>query len=169
MNKTQRDNLKSRLKALSYYQIAGGVYGIGNIIWVLATNLISMNLLLILAIFIPFTILNSYSIFVGQQLLKGKIENGLKYSIINQALQVFYFELFGYAYKFVAGIGVIFTIDYTDDLLLRTTFSFPTSQLSINLNGDLVIIGINLIPLFLIRFIIKAREKIEELNYEFRL
>ncbi|MEA5137863.1 hypothetical protein [Arcicella rigui] len=169
MNKTQRDSLKSRLKALSYYQIAGGVYGIGNIIWVISTSIITMDRLFFLVLIIPLTILNSYSIFVGKQLLKGKIENGLKHSMINQALQVFYFELFGYAYQFIAGIGVVFTIDYTDDLLLRTTFSLPTSQLSINFNGDLIIAGLNLIPLFLIRFIIKAQEKIEDLNYEFRL
>jgi hypothetical protein len=97
-----KDIEKIKLQALSYYQIVGGIIGIGLVILSFAqANRITGLVVVIFAFAIG---LFSFSIFCGQQLLKGNIKKGLKLSTINQILQIIHFTILGFRFNYIAGI-----------------------------------------------------------------
>ncbi|MDN3586907.1 hypothetical protein QWY86_09525 [Pedobacter aquatilis] len=116
---------------------------------------------LLILIFIFAAGLYSFSIYCGQLLLKGKIKEGLKLSTINQALQVINFAIFGFSFKFVAGLILSIGIDYTNDFNFTFNFSFPGFQFNINSNGELVTVGFNIVAIYLVYFINKIQQEID--------
>src|SRR6185312_8988857 len=118
MNDLLDNSLKGKLKGLAYYQIIGGVLGICLTIWLLAQTGTITGLVIIL--FSVALGLYSFSIYSGQQLLKGNTKKGLRLSVINQILQTINFAISGFAYKYVAGLMLYVGIKYLDGL----TFSF---------------------------------------------
>lgn len=84
---------KPKIKALGIYQVAGGIIGFVLTIWTIAGYIDSMKGILILLFSIALG-LYIYSIYCGILLLKNSKE-GLKHSLINQALQMVSFSFFG--------------------------------------------------------------------------
>lgn len=160
MNVKLPNKLKAKLKRLANYQIAGGIIGIIWTIWLIAQTLTISGLILL--IYLLAVGLYSFSIYCGRLLLKGKYELGLKLSTINQSLQIFSFALMGFAFKFVAGLYLGFSIDYTNDFKFDTKFSFSAFQININTDEELITLGFNFVAVFLVQYIMRIKEEIEE-------
>jgi len=159
-NEFIKQNEKTKLQILSYYQMAGGILGIGLVIWLIAkTEVITGLLLLIFAVDIG---LFSFSIFCGQQLLTGKIKRGLILSTINQILQILQFAILGFAFKYVAGFMLSVGIDLTTTFRFTFNFEFSALTITINRDEDLLKVGINIIAIFLVFFIDRLEDKIEQ-------
>lgn len=160
MENILNNDIKSKIKGLAIYQIAGGIIGIGLTIWLIAQTVTITGLAIL--IFILAAGLYSFSIYCGQQLLIGKIKSGLKLSTINQALQVINFAVLGFAFKFVAGLIMSIGIDYTNDLNLTFNFSLSEFQFNINSDKELVTVGFNIAAIYLIYLIDKLQQEIEK-------
>jgi len=152
------DKITSQLKVLSYYQIAGGIIGLGLTIWLVIT-LISFQWLLLLLFLIAF-LLYAFSIYCGVMLLRN-IETGLRFSKINQFLQIIHFTAFGYAFQYVSGIYLSVGIDLTTALNFTFNFGISSWQIKVNSEDPTIAVSLNLVALFLIIFIDKARDQIK--------
>jgi len=160
MNKNISKSIARKINLLAYYQLAGGVVGMLMILWAL-TQIGSITGL-VLAILIIVALLYSFSIFCGRKLLSGEIDLGLKLSKLIQVVQIFSFALLGYAFKFIAGFGVLIGFDFTDSFNFR--FAFNTSDFQINYNSDdeVVSLMVNILAIYLIQFISELQEDIKE-------
>ena len=109
------------IKIISWLQIVGGVTGLGLVAYLLLnTGTINGPVLLI---FLTGLGLFSYSIYSGKRLLTDdNKKTGIILSIINQALQIVQWSMFGYAFVYSAGAEL--TIG-----LQETTFKFNISAL----------------------------------------
>ena len=153
----QDDKLK--LKGLAYYQIAGGIFGIGALIFALAQAGAITGLLLLLYI-LAFG-LYSFSIFCGQQLLKGNLIKGLKISTINQVIQTIQFAVFGISFQYISGFGFTTGFDITSDFKFVSTFSLSEFICNVNYEKDLAIVGINIVAIIVLYFIENLKRKIK--------
>ena len=149
--------INSQLKVLSYYQIAGGIIGLGLTTWLIIT-LISFQWLLLL-LFLIALLLYAFSIYCGVILLRN-IETGLRFSKINQLLQVIHITALGYAFQYVSGICLSVGFDLTAELNFTFNFDISAWQIKINSDDPTVVISLNLVALFLIMFIDKAINRI---------
>lgn len=160
MNIKLPNKLKTKLKRLAYYQIAGGIIGIILTIYLIEQTVTITGLVLL--IYLLAVGLYSFSIYCGRLLLKGEYELGLKLSTINQSLQIFSFALMGFAFKFVAGLYLGFSIDYTNDFKFATKFSFSALQINMNTDKELITLGFNFFAVYLVQHIMRMKEEIEE-------
>ena len=162
MRNNVRD-LKPKLKALSIYQVIGGVIGLGSIVYLVATtNPLSILLIPIILVAVG---LFGYSIYCGILLSKKQL-SGLKHSKINQLLQVVHFTLFGYAFQYVSGAHLSLGLDLTQVLNFKFNFSLSTWQININTGEPDMVVSLNLIALFLIVFIDKAVQRLKASELE---
>ena len=152
-----------QLKVLSYYQIAGGIIGLGLTIW-LIISLISFQWLLLL-LFLIALLLYTFSIYCGVILFKN-IETGLRFSKINQVLQVIHFTALGYAFKYISGVHLSIGLDLTESLEFQFNMSISGWQFTINDDDPSIIVSLNLVALFLIVFIDKIKLKIKKEQLE---
>ncbi len=159
MNLLLPNKIKTKLEQLAYYQIAGGTIGFIMVIWLIAQTTTITGLIILIFIFAGG--LYSFSIYCGRLLLKGDYNLGLKLSTINQALQIFSFALFGFAFKFIAGLCIGVGIDYTDDFNIKFSFSLSDFQISINQDKELITLGFNIVAVFLIQYILRIKDEIE--------
>jgi hypothetical protein len=154
--------IKPRLMALSIYQIIGGVLGIGLTLWMInLTSVSSVFLLLVLFV----CALYGYSIYCGVLLLQER-KDGLVHSKINQLLQVVSFSLLGYAYQFTSGAALSVGLDLTESLSFKFNLSASSWQVNINSDSRALIVNVNLLALFLIRFIDKTRKRRKGMEVE---
>jgi hypothetical protein len=155
------NKINTQLKVLSYYQIVGGIIGLGLTIW-LTTTIVSFHWLLLL-LFLIAVLLYAFSIYCGFMLLKN-IELGLKFSKINQLFQVIHFSILGYAFKYISGIHFSIGLALTESLNFQFDLSFSSWEITINDDDLSIIISLNLVALFLIAFIdqLKTRMKTDQ-------
>ena len=152
--------MKDVLKYFGWYQIAGGVFGIGMILWVILQSGVINNLtVLIIVLTLAFY---SFSIYCGSLLIKGETGKGINLSIINQILQVFHFSVLGVTYKYVSGVLLAIGIDYTTDFIVKFDFSLSAIDISYYSNGDDLIVMTNIIPLVLIGYLNKVQSTATE-------
>lgn len=121
---------KSEISGLGIYQIIGGAIGIVVVIWALLNNqqYSTTVFLLYLVIAAFFT----FSIYCGILCIKQH-NNVLKFSLLNQALQLISFALLGFAFKYVAGAYLDIGMDFaTWDF----SFKIGLSAVEINVNSD---------------------------------
>ena len=161
---------EEKIKGLAYYQLIGGIFGVGLSIWLTSkATLINGTVLLIIVLAFG---LSFFSIYCGQQLLKQNFNRGLQLSLINQALQAINFAMLGYAFKFDVGFLLGAHVDLTNGFNLGLDFSFPTFQFNINSDNNSIIVGINLLAFYLIYLIqklqhqIKTHKKTDEMENE---
>jgi hypothetical protein len=151
---------KNKIERLAYYQIAGGALGVIMLIWLIA-QIVTITGLVIL-IFVLAVGLDIFSIYCGRLLLKGEHDIGLRISTINQALQIFSFALFGFAFKFVAGLCLGIGIDYTNDFKFDFNLTISTFEISINTEHELITLGFNFVAVYVIQYIIRIKDEIED-------
>ncbi|WP_301929355.1 hypothetical protein [Ferruginibacter sp.] len=147
------------LLKLGLYQVIGGVAGIIVFIWLFYRGQVFTLLAFVPYMFVLVFFL--YSIYCGILCMKVK-KAALTHSFINQLLQLVPFTVFGFAFKYVAGIGIMVGFDLTHTI--NFTFDADISSFafgSINDPADFVI-EINLIALVLVIWIDKLRTKVHE-------
>ncbi|TYZ07410.1 hypothetical protein FY528_15210 [Hymenobacter lutimineralis] len=145
------------LKWLAYYQIIGGVLGIGLMFWLMVlSGYLTGGSLLALAVGFG---LHSYSIYCGQQLLKGHTEKGLQLSMLNQALQVISFSVVGFGLEYVAGVSVLLGADFTAETKSIISASVSSYQVNFNSSGEETRLSVNLVALYIMRTIAAIQKK----------
>src|SRR5258706_13508946 len=138
---------KLTLKIISWLQIVGGVTGI----WLVAhlmlqTGTINGPLLLIFLIGLALFI---YSIYSGKRLLTDVDKrSGIILSIINQAIQLFQWSMFGYGFSYSSGAEITLGIQ---GLTFKFNLAVIVSSFKMAINSeDEFFIKINLIAVFVI-------------------
>lgn len=155
----KKSDLKSKIKGLAYYQIAGGILGFLFNFWFMFNTWGFDGLSIFLVLFV--TCFSGFTIYCGTLLLRGNVKTGLKYSLINQILQCFNIALPVFSFRFSAGLSLYLGIDYTDNLNLFSNISFGEFQLQLNGAKDQIIVAVNLVAIYLIYFIGKIQAEIE--------
>ena len=147
-----------RLKALAVYQIIFGLMGVGVTIWLIITIAYNSALLLMLCI-VPLA-LYAYSIYCGI-LIFQKNDNALKHSIINQYFQLINFSIYGYTFKFIAGILFSIGFNFTNGVFLNIDYGlFSTWSFRIATQTNEILINCNLIALTLIILLNNLKKRI---------
>ncbi|WP_338765133.1 hypothetical protein WAF17_01020 [Bernardetia sp. ABR2-2B] len=161
MKQDLNKNIKAQIQVLAYYQILGGVMGIGLIVWLGFQSNIFLSLGLLILLFVIG--LYSFSIYCGYNLLNYTNRESFRLSAINQALQILSFMLLGFSYKYIAGVEFAVGVNLTNEALFTFDFSFFTSEFQMNLNTEkeTTKIAINIIPILIMYFIGKLEQKVE--------
>jgi hypothetical protein len=154
-------NVKKQMLVAGYYQIIGGIIGLGLLIWTLI-NLDSFQPVL-LVIFLPAFLLFFFSVYCGYLLVSGKISGG-RLSIINQFLQLFSFAFGGYAYQYISGLGFTIGFDLTDSFNFIFYFGISSWKLNFNTDSPLIQLEFNLIALYVIFALIKLKRQVKTEN-----
>ena len=160
-NKMNELSNKDRLilKAFAWYQMAGGILGLGLTLWLISlVGTFTGRKILLFAIVIGF---NSFSIYCGLLLRRVQIRKGLNLSIINQILQIIHFVMFGFGFSYVSGIMLYFGFDYTTTIKGLFNLSFSGVQLLYNQDKDVFIFGINVFAIYFVYLMKKIKTKIE--------
>lgn len=149
-------NSKSDLFKLGLYQIIGG--GVGILFLLSSLTSFSELSIIIILILLAGLILFSFSVFCGILCLKS-FNTALRYSVINQFLQIVGFAVFGFFFKYVAGIFVSAGIDLFDGFKLTFNFGISEFQLFFNRENDHAGINLNFFALGIIYWIEKIKNK----------
>lgn len=160
-DRLKRNQLK--LRALSIYQIFGGIVGLGFLLFLIIQIQISNSLLILILFFAA--ALFSYSIFCGIILLKN-FKRGLTHSFINQVLQLLNFSIGGFAFQYVSGLFLSVGVDLSESFYLKLNLGISTWNLGINTEDSLTIINVNLVALYLIVFIDRMQTKFQKEELE---
>ncbi|RVU01651.1 hypothetical protein EOD41_06735 [Mucilaginibacter limnophilus] len=145
------NNLLNKVKFLAWYQILGGLLGLGITIYIIA-GLEKLSGLMFLVIIVPL-LLYSLSIYCGKLLLSVNYNLGFKLTIINQALQVLCFMLFGYAFMYVSGAMLLITVSSGDGVVFGFNFSIiSTWQINFRTSDTTAKLGVNLVAIFMLYF-----------------
>ena len=153
----------AKFNALGWYQIVGGIIGLGLTIWIISglTTIIGPLLLLLLIA----TGLYGYSIYCGSLLLKRK-ESGLSHSLINQFLQLVNFSISGFVFQYISGVYLSMGVDLTNSFNFTFNVGVSSWQLAINSDSESLVFNFNFVALFLILWIGKLRRKINKERLE---
>jgi hypothetical protein len=158
-------NWKSKLmlRIIAWYQIAGGLAGIGLMLIVVLILIRTAPLSLATFIMLVAVALHGFSVYCGVLLLKNKYRKGLNLSVINQALQLVSVAIGGYGYKYIAGVAFLAGFNKANSPKVYISFSWrPSWQISISAGGNHVDIAINIIALLLLVFMIYLRGSINK-------
>jgi hypothetical protein len=161
-NNFTRDT-SSKLKALAIYQIAGGVIGVGLTVWIiLRTPTFSALLLLLLVVILGLYV---HSIYCGTLLLDKKTV-GLNHSLVNQALQLVSFSILGFTFQYMSGLFLTTGIDLTNSFEILFNAGISSWKIVLRDSEQPLILNFNFIALFLIIFIIRLKNKIQQEQVE---
>jgi hypothetical protein len=151
--------IKSDIFNLGLYQIIGGAIGVV-VILISLVDPIQFSGLIILVYAFMFSFF-AYSIFCGTLCVKSG-EMALRYSLINQFLQLLSFAFFGFSFSYFAGIYMIIGLDLSKSIEIN--LGFGISKFNVNINGDAerTEINLNLVALALIYWIEKLKKKIKD-------
>jgi hypothetical protein len=158
-------NRKSKLmlRIIAWYQIAGGIVGIGLMLVVVLLLIRTAPFSLATFIMLAAVALHGFSVYCGVLLLKNKYRAGLNLSVINQALQFVSITIGGYGYKYIAGLVFLVGFNPANSPKAYVSFSWrPSWQISISAGGNHVDIAINVIALLLLVFMIYVRGTINK-------
>jgi hypothetical protein len=149
----------SQIKGLGIYQITGGAIGVILLILVFAdtpriTMLFATRYLFMLLFF-------GFSIYCGILCMRQS-NDALKYSHINQILQLFGFGLFGFAFQYVAGVYLIVGFDLTDSFQLIFATGLSRLDMRFYNAAQRWEIDLNLVALGVIVFIDKINKQIKQ-------
>jgi hypothetical protein len=150
---------KVTLQIISWLQIVGGVTGLGLVAYLmLKTGTINGP---ILFIFLMGLGVFSYSIYSGKRLLTDAEKGtGIVLSIINQAVQVFQWSLFGYGISYSSGAEITLGIQ---GLTFNFNFAAIVSTFKMAINtDDEFFIKINFIAILIIFVLADIMKELKE-------
>lgn len=147
---------KIAIKAIAITQLVGGISGLILISYLLLnTDLINGPTLFI---FLCGIFLFVYSIYCSIKLLGVEKKKGILFSLINQILQIFQFNIFGYGLSYSSGCELTFSIKH---FKLDADFAIVKSNFLMSINSGQIFFKINLIPLLAIALLIYAYKQIQ--------
>ena len=147
--------IEQHLKILGFYQLIGGIVGI------IMCAYFFNNILIQIIVSFGFY---GFCCYCGYLLIRRKYLKGLNYSILNQAFQIISFGIFGFAIKYTSGLYAGFGIDLSNDFITKFDIGFNSWKLYLNSNPELAFLYINIIPILIIGFIFRTKDKIEKIN-----
>jgi hypothetical protein len=159
MPKNITTETQNELSKLGLYQIIGGAIGILLVLWLLykttdITQLVAVLIIVMSSFF-------CYSIFCGILCLKAK-ETALKFSFINQVLQIIGFSIMGYSFTYVAGIYLTIGFDYIESFKLKFGVGISSLKISLNTDPDLTRFDINIIGILVLIWVDRLTRKIKQ-------
>lgn len=140
----------TKLSILAINQIIGGVLGIILTVYVMTTA-VTFSLLLITILIFIFG-LYCYSILCGILIFKSPL-TGLKNSLINQYLQILYFSILGYGFKYLSGLYISVELDLGNLPSFQLQGGISTWNINFKNAFEIKTVGINFIAVLLIIFI----------------
>ncbi len=87
-----------------------------------------------------------YSIYCGNLCLKPSLD-ALKYSLINQLLQVFGFAVFGFVFIYDNGVRTSLILDLSDSVAITEKISILGTDISINAEPEKLEISFNILAI----------------------
>jgi len=140
------------LKAIGYFQLAGGVVGfimlLSSVVGHSQSNQVS------LAHFDCSYFFIWASIFAGLACIDGN-KRALQLSIINQLLQLFGIVLVGFSFSYSSGFHFRIGIDLTQESWLIFRYGFSDIRLLYNIDEDLIMIDLNLVAIAVLFFLMQ--------------
>ena len=155
---TRIPDIKPGIEFLKYYQIAGGVIGIGLIVPYLIGSAGSLSGLVLLIVFC-FIALYSFSVYCGLLLFRN-LKRALAFSRINQIFQLLSFTVLGFTFRYVSGLYAFIGFELSGSLGLNFNFGLTSWQVNINGNKNDLVVNINLVAFLLIVVIEKLLNRI---------
>ncbi|RZK02933.1 MAG: hypothetical protein EOO46_18215 [Flavobacterium sp.] len=170
MTNQLRKLITSKTNILAFYQIFGGLFGVGLFVYLLSMSFQRQTMphLLMTVLFLIAIGTFCYSIFCGIQIFRNE-KSGLKHSWINQVVQIFSFSISGYGFQYVSGLYFSIGLDLTDSLLFKFNLGTSMWQLYFNQDFNQIKIEINILALLLIVFIDRQLKKIRDEDLEAHL
>ncbi len=139
------ENFYQKIKAIGWYQLLGGIVGIGFMLR-LITKIQAMNGSLFLIILVGLG-LYLFSIYAGSLMIKRVNEKrAIIISIVNQSLQIFQFKMLGFGLTYSTLLSL--TIGYNPPEIEFHFDAFTLFSGTI-LSGDEFFIFINIIPVLI--------------------
>lgn len=153
------NKIKNQLKALAIYQVAGGILGIGLLVWVLFSGSVPVTIQT-LRISLFGTALFVFSILCGRMLF-WNARRGLILSLVNQLLQVVYFAFGSYGFLYVAGVRIGLGLDLVGSWTFKFRLAISSFEVYFNTDTGQKLIGVNLVALALIFWIESLLQKVK--------
>lgn len=148
------------MRALGYYQIAGGIYGVYAAIQLFIQESTLGGLTMLLYIF-GFSLFG-FSIYCGNLLRVANIK-GINLSLWNQIIQVLQFSISSIAFGYFSGIRFSFGFDWSDRFIPDFALSLSGFSVGYNTNATTdFLLMINGFPLIIIYLLDKLEDKIEQ-------
>lgn len=159
MEKPTSNQVQSHISKLGYYQVIGGALGI----ILLFLTALQNDSFTILVVFIYLFMCSAfvYSVLCGMLCLKKK-EKALKFSLINQILQLVGFAVLGYAFQYAAGVYLTVGVDLTKSVNMDLGFGISKFNFNFNHEKEKLEFDFNLVALVLIYWIDKLMNKVKE-------
>ena len=149
-----------RLRYIGLYQIIGGIVGWLMVGWALLYEEGQSKSLTTVVIF--GILLFSFSIVCGWLLLSN-YEQAIRFSAINQGLQVLMFGLGSFLFKYCSGIYLSFGVNVADDIKMKSDVGLSIFHLFIN-TGEQWEISVNVIAVWLLVDLVRTQENRKEYN-----
>ncbi len=149
-----------RLRYIGLYQIIGGIVGWLMVGWALLFEEGQSKSLTVVVV-LGF-LLFSFSIVCGWLLLSNH-KQAIRYSAINQGLQVLMFGLSSVLFKYCSGIYLSFGVDMENGIELKADVGLSMFHLFIN-TGEQWEISVNVVAVWLLSSLIRGQENRKEYN-----
>lgn len=147
---------ESDLFKLGIYQLTGGVIGLLILVWA-ALHTPFLTSLMVLVLFIV-AVIFSYSIVCGILCFRLH-EQALRYSLINQILQLVSIAAAGFSFHYCAGIYLNFGINLTHTIRLDAGLGISGFIFNFNKEPDEMNLYINIVALLLIIWIERIKKR----------
>lgn len=150
------------IKTLSYYLVFSGGLGLLTVLMVVFNAPLYLNFLYFFYI-IYMSLVNIFLIYFSVNLKDD--DNGYSYLglLIIMSLSFLVFNIQGFKYSMIFGIGLIFSVEYLDNLILNFDFVFSDYSMEYSTISSGFSFGINfsslLISLLLLKFSKSKRNK----------
>jgi hypothetical protein len=142
-------NTWTTVLVIAFYQILGGVTGLGLTVWLLLkTQTINGAMLLI---FLTAIGLYSFSINSGITLIQKDYRKGLIFSIVNQIIQVVAIGSGNYSFQYFSGSKAAFGFDFTNGFTTKFQFGLLSEfNFGINQSDKEYFLYINIMAIVLL-------------------
>jgi len=158
MNGIYSTKVISKLRSLGAYQVVGGSIGCLPAIWAILNN---QAIDLSLFVYCLMVLFFAFSIYCGILCFRRKII-AVKFSLINQILQVIGVAIFGFAFKYAAGVYVTAGLDLSESFNFTFGAGFSRFDFAVNADHHRLEVDLNFIALPLIIFIERLKNHIKE-------
>ncbi|QNF34035.1 hypothetical protein HUW51_15380 [Adhaeribacter swui] len=150
--------MDGKLKYLGWYQIAGGILGLFIILWTILNRSTVPGSTL--SIFFIAMALYAFSIYCGSLLIQEetKSKTKIKWTRINQSLQIIHLSAFGITYKFYSGIQLSFGVDLSNNFLINFLYSLSGFELAYSSISAEIIVMINIVPILILKYLTKVND-----------
>jgi len=157
--------VKFEIQYFGYYQLIGGICGIGLVgyqYYQIASEITPILTLILASTFMLF----AFSILAGVLCLNDSPKKYF-YSKINQALQVLSFSIGGIEFAHAAGIYCFLGVDITEEFVLAFSSGFG-ADFKFSIGSKSLFVAVNIVALYWINRLFQHENFIEEENERIR-